>query len=101
MKFSLLMLISILTGCVSLSDNSFKAVKPEKRLTNKTTVMWITVDDVDATCKSLNTSFTKDMNILGCAEMDRNWCKIYTNKNTTMTVLGHELRHCFEGYWHE
>jgi hypothetical protein len=27
-------------------------------------------------------------------------CTIYTKKNPTMHDLGHEMRHCYQGYWH-
>lgn len=28
-------------------------------------------------------------------------CIIYTKPDTSMALLGHELRHCSEGAWHE
>ena len=28
-------------------------------------------------------------------------CTIYTKKNASMHSIGHELRHCFQGPWHE
>jgi hypothetical protein len=27
-------------------------------------------------------------------------CVIYTAKKLSLAVLGHEVRHCFEGAWH-
>jgi hypothetical protein len=27
-------------------------------------------------------------------------CDIYTGKQTSLAIIGHEVRHCFEGVWH-
>jgi hypothetical protein len=37
----------------------------------------------------------------GCARYNAKSCRIITAKTTTMEILGHELRHCFEGRFHE
>ena len=91
-----------LTGCTTIvSDTPFEALSAEARLTNRTTVIWETVDDVDAICKKLNATITKDSTVYGCAQPTKNYCKIYTGKTTTMPILGHEFRHCFEGNFHK
>lgn len=39
---------------------------------------------------------------LGCAGVDpTGTCIIYTSTNTTHQILGHELRHCFQGNFHK
>lgn len=63
-----------------------------------------------------NASFTSinvNMNIQGCYKWKRNTCEIITTKFTKpngefdksneikMQVAGHELRHCYEGFFHE
>lgn len=35
-----------------------------------------------------------------CSFWDRNSCTIITAHQTTMHILGHELRHCFQGSFH-
>lgn len=35
-----------------------------------------------------------------CSFWDKNSCTIITARQTTMHVLGHELRHCFQGSFH-
>ena len=71
------------------------------------TVGWIVTDDVAQTC---NMAFALSGNrvryndsILACAVVYRvsNTCVIYTAKRLSLAVLGHEIRHCFEGAWHE
>jgi hypothetical protein len=39
---------------------------------------------------------------LGCAGIDLGGtCVIYTSTDTTHQILGHELRHCFQGNFHK
>ena len=35
-----------------------------------------------------------------CSFWDKNSCTIITARQTTMHILGHELRHCFHGSFH-
>lgn len=35
-----------------------------------------------------------------CSFWDKNSCTIITARQTTMHILGHELRHCFQGSFH-
>jgi len=41
-----------------------------------------------------------NVNLKACGTQDGNKCLIVTPKQATMHNLGHELRHCFQGYWH-
>lgn len=41
----------------------------------------------------------EDKKILACAFMGP-VCTIYTHKNPTLDILGHEMLHCFTGRWH-
>jgi hypothetical protein len=71
------------------------------------TIGWIVSDDVAQTCNmafALNKSLVRyNKNILACAVVSRksNTCVIYTAPNLSLAVLGHEIRHCFEGAWHD
>jgi hypothetical protein len=40
-------------------------------------------------------------NALACAKWKGNKCTIITPRQTTMETVGHEVRHCFEGHWHD
>jgi hypothetical protein len=92
-----ILLIILLTGC-----STFTARPYEERVTEATIVTWITVDDIQETCKNLG---IKDpgpfRHLLGCVKYSKKTCRIYTEKITSMEILGHELRHCFEGKFHE
>ena len=90
------LIILLLTGC-----STFTAKPYEERVTEVTVVTWTTVDDVEKECLKAG---AKDpgpfQNILGCAKYNKNSCRILTAKTTSMETLGHELRHCFEGKFH-
>lgn len=93
--------VLFLTGCASVPFDSFEALNSAQRLTNKTVVTWEVVDDIDTFCKKRNDSISKDQTVLACAIPTKQYCKIYTSSATSMSALGHEVRHCFEGAWHK
>ena len=70
-------------------------------------IAWYVVQDVPQTCamagalKGARTRYNP--NIIACAVrfLDGRACVIYTAKRLSLAVLGHEVRHCFEGAWHE
>ena len=39
--------------------------------------------------------------VLGCYDRLGDMCYIRTMQDTDLDTLGHELKHCFEGRWHE
>jgi hypothetical protein len=99
-RYSYLLLL-LLTGCASVYPDSFEAMGSDQRLTNKTVVTWELVEDIDAFCKKRNINIPKDNVVLACAIPTKQYCKIYTASVTSMSALGHEVRHCFEGNWHK
>jgi|15BtaG_2_1085339.scaffolds.fasta_scaffold00262_6 hypothetical protein len=64
-------------------------------------VSWVVVDDVNKECLAQGARpVPEGMVIMGCAVYNNYECIIYTNKETTHEILGHEMRHCFQGAWH-
>jgi hypothetical protein len=67
---------------------------------------WYVVQDVPQTCAMAGAlkgaKVRYNPNIIACAVVfpTSNACVIYTAKKLTLAVLGHEVRHCFEGAWH-
>jgi hypothetical protein len=67
---------------------------------------WYVVQDVPQTCAMAGAlkgaKVRYNPNIIACAVVFpvNNACVIYTAKKLTLAVLGHEVRHCFEGAWH-
>ena len=62
-------------------------------------VEWIAVDNVDQICRGFS-PLTQGRRYVGCAVQTATQCRVYTNRNTSLSILGHEIRHCFEGAWH-
>jgi hypothetical protein len=70
-------------------------------------VGWIVTDDVVQTCNMAmalaGAKVRYNSKLVACAVVYRvsNSCVIYTAKQLSLAVLGHEIRHCFEGAWHD
>lgn len=99
-----------LSGCVTYFPveqvGDFTAKEIDQRVMNRSLITWQIEADVDSICKKyLNIStltLTATGKIHGCSIRNKvkNTCVIVTNKNTSHVILGHELRHCFEGDFH-
>jgi len=89
--------VLLLVGC-----STFTAKPYEERVTEATIVTWLTFDDIEKECIKAGSKDPGPLrNILGCVRYSAKTCRIYTGKTTTMETLGHELRHCFEGKFHQ
>jgi len=67
-------------------------------------IRWVIVLDPDAECRALRGDFSRDSGrgkIRACAKWTSKSCTIYTAPETSHAILGHELRHCFEGHFHD
>jgi hypothetical protein len=70
-------------------------------------IAWYVVQDVPQTCamagalKGARTRYNPNMIACAVRFLDGQACVIYTAKKLSLAVLGHEVRHCFEGAWHE
>ena len=67
-------------------------------------IRWVTVPDPDAECRAMQGDFSRDSGrgkIRACAKWTSKTCTIYTAPETSHALLGHELRHCFEGKFHD
>ena len=77
-------------------DLAFTAlpVYPVKR------VEWIVTDRVDEMCQGF-APLTQGRKYVACTKFNDAICIVYTRPNLTLSELGHEMRHCFEGHWHQ
>ena len=67
-------------------------------------IRWIVVPDPDAECRALQGDFSKSPRggaIRACAKYNSKSCTIITGPETSHALLGHEMRHCFEGKFHD
>jgi hypothetical protein len=102
--------VVLLAGCSTLQlpdnnlgefSNKYKAdlvIKPKL-------IDWITVPDAHAYCSAYLEKIGEPIPagiIGGCAIVDEqiNRCKVITSIETTYAIFGHEMRHCFDGFYH-
>ena len=62
-------------------------------------IRWVVVENVSAVCQNKMPALA-GQRILACSEYNNHSCTIYTGLVTDMAIVGHEIRHCFEGQWH-
>jgi len=95
-KVAILLTLTMLAGCETFEVNN---------KTNTTTVSWFVVDNVKQVCNELFKlhNIKQKLMVDGCAIWieDFSICVIVTPKITTHEVVGHEIRHCFEGHFHD
>lgn len=86
--------VMLLAGCGTFS------AQPK---TASVSVSWALVENPEQICKQLGATAKPGLVIKGCAHfaLDHSWCVIYTAQETSNAILGHELRHCFEGHFHD
>jgi hypothetical protein len=98
--------IFVLQGCAlspTLSEDfGFPFVATHESLDVKK-ISWIVLDPPDLMKKCSELVASKGGGgyfFVGCSAWSAGKCVIYTQRMTTHTILGHELRHCFEGHFH-
>lgn len=84
----------------------FEAMPVEKRVMNSVKLRWELREDVAAYCAKATgmgreAAYTTPP--LACAiwNVSTRECTIVTSQRTTHLALGHEVRHCFEGRFHD
>lgn len=102
--------VFLLTGCQTLREGELAAIEyqaftpkdPASRLMNEVKMRWEVRDDVSAYCaKTIGMSHlqAKTTPPVACAiwHVATKQCTIVTGPSTSHVVIGHEVRHCFEG----
>lgn len=69
------------------------------------TLVWKYTGNVPQACndevKRRGIKQTHNSRTVACSFWGGNECLIITNVKTTMHSVGHEIRHCFQGAWHD
>jgi hypothetical protein len=105
LKIKLCIAFAVLsTGCTMTvqlpKEDAFTPVPKAKQMT----ITLITAADPTAECKRLH---PKELAfhpvVAACAawNFDNNTCTVVVGNPTTNNVIGHEIRHCFEGAFHD
>lgn len=106
--FGLCLASGLVSGCASFADHeyaSFTPLQTSERHMHQIRVSWEVRDDADDYCKQRQ--LDKGVSVTGthvaCAvwSVKHQTCRIVTGQQVSHVVLGHELRHCFEGHFHE
>ena len=102
MKLALALAAIVLTGCATAPSASLTSTDLEFQTQSSyptKSVTVIPVDNVSEACRELSPLF-HGKNFLGCAKYNNRTCTVYIGRTTRLSILGHEIRHCFEGHWH-
>ena len=102
-----LLSLVLLSGCYTLAQSEYEnfAAQPiDKRIMNDIQLSWdIRPDAAEVCAKISKSSHTNNGTApIACAvwTVAKKHCTIITTPNPNHVVLGHELRHCFEGQFH-
>jgi hypothetical protein len=94
-------------GCAGIPPHEYAEFTPlssSQRQMNKVKMTWEVREDAAEFCKQRQ--MDKGVSVQGthiaCAvwSVQRQECRIVTGTLVSHVVLGHELRHCFEGHFH-
>ena len=109
MKKALVLLLFVCNAWAE--ETPYDRFTAEKNLTNSTTVTWQTVDNVKSACDAENTRRGFGSFQIGNRKMeacsfrdkvgDRHTCLVITGKSANYWDIGHEVRHCFQGKFHQ
>lgn len=102
-----LYLILALISNTAMAESPTAMFSSAENFTNNTNVKWIQVKDVQAACDKQRAKFGAGpfpYSVKACSTwtktiLGNDVCTIITEKNTSMHIIGHELRHCFQGNW--
>ncbi len=96
-----------LAGCATIGQAEYEAFKPmsvDARVMNLVKLSWEVRPDAGPYCQRMR----RERGNLNAAEpiacaiwsVASKHCHIITGPNPNHVVLGHEVRHCFEGHFH-
>ena len=102
-----LLSLALLSGCYTIAQSeyeNFAAQPADKRIMNDIQLSWDIRPDASEVCAKLSkkSQTSNGPAPVACAvwTVAKKHCTIITTPNPNHVVLGHELRHCFEGQFH-
>ncbi len=100
---------SAMSGCAVVGETEYQEFKPmpsHARVMNHVKLTWEVREDAGDYCKKAqsksNSGKLQPGQPIACAVWVKatSECKVVTGPNPNHVVLGHEVRHCFEGHFH-
>jgi hypothetical protein len=101
------MVITCSAGAVTIKDDPYEVFDFSQKMYDATEVRIMTVNDISDRCQqeSHKRGFGGfPYKVHACSfwnEGGSRKCTIYLGKMTNMHQLGHEVRHCYQGSWHQ
>jgi hypothetical protein len=102
-----MIVLLFLSGCTQIESSEYAQFTPldeKKRTMNRVKLTWEVRADAVSYCQRVQQDYQRDaaLTVAACSIWSRstNECTIVTGPNPDHVVLGHEVRHCFEGHFH-
>ena len=103
------LMASVCVGAFAQSANpAYETYSTKANMTSSSKISWEVVDDVPKACsedriRSIGKPYP--YKVLACSNWHKNIfnqyvCRIITGKNVNNEIVGHEIRHCFQGNFH-
>jgi hypothetical protein len=96
------------TSVFAINDDPYEMFDTSHNMTSQSNITWRVVDNVQAECNRERQRLAGQKfgyAVLACSFWERksgvDSCTIITGKRTSMHSIGHEVRHCFQGSWHD
>ena len=96
------------TTSYAFNDDPFEVFNATARMTDRVDLTWVVVDNASVTCQQESKKRGLGgwpYKVYACTfwndNQTRDKCTIITDKRTNMHQIGHELRHCFQGAYHD
>lgn len=103
-KLSLAVAFFITTSnAIAFNDDPNEMFSTNNNYTDNSAIRWVAVDNVQQVCdlESKKRGYGGiSWSVKACSFYNANKCDIYTAKRLNMHTLGHEIRHCFQGNFH-
>lgn len=101
--------ILVSTTAFAYDDNPNTPFSTNMNFTKTSKITWLPQDNLQETCERESKrrglgNFGYSLNACSFWDYEKDGspvCTIYTKRNPTMHTIGHEVRHCFQGPWHE
>jgi hypothetical protein len=106
MKKVLLVLSLICSTAYAYEDNPAALFSTSGNKAETNSIRWVSVNNVQKACDGARAQLGQQAYgaaVRACSFWDNKHqtCTVITEKNVSMHTLGHEIRHCFQGNWHD
>ena len=91
-------------SAVTDGDDPSALFDTSRNIHSTSKVTWIPVNNIQVTCEreaQVRGYPPFGFDLKACSFFENDVCVIFTSKKVNMHTLGHEVRHCFQGWWHE